>query len=96
MNFVESLERVKSFVRGLEWTLNFISRMLSWIEVFGPSLTRKEGRSMCQDEGVGRTESGSGTESCHLEGPSDGNCTVERRDAGVCVPSAYIYIYLCG
>lgn len=47
---------------------------------------------MCRGEGVERTESGSGTESYHLEGPSDGNCTVERRDAGVCVPSAYIYI----
>lgn len=50
---------------------------------------------MYQDEGVERTESGSGTESYHLEGPSDGNCTVERRDAGVCVPSLPIYtIYL--
>lgn len=49
---------------------------------------------MCRDEGVERTESGSGTESYHLEGPSDGNCTVERRDAGVCVPSAYVYIYI--
>lgn len=49
---------------------------------------------MCRSEGVERTESGSGTESYHLEGPSDGNCTVERRDAGVCVPSAYIYIYM--
>lgn len=49
---------------------------------------------MCRGEGVERTESGSGTESYHLEGPSDGNCTVERRDAGVCVPSAYVYTYI--
>lgn len=49
---------------------------------------------MCRGEGVERTESGSETESYHLEGPSDGNCTVERRDAGVCVPSAYVYTYI--
>lgn len=54
---------------------------------------RKEERTTCEDECAGRTGRGSRTESCHLQGPSDGNCTVERRDAGVCVPTAYIYIY---
>lgn len=43
---------------------------------------------MSAQEGLGTR-----TESCHLQGPSDGNCTVERRDAGVCVPTAYIYVF---
>lgn len=64
------------------------------IEVRFDEKKRGEDGAMCRGEGVERTESGSGTESYHLEGPSDGNCTVERRDAGVCVPSAYIYIYI--
>lgn len=54
---------------------------------------RRKDRTTCEDECADRTGRGSRTESCHLQGPSDGNCTIERRDAGVCVPTAYIYVY---
>lgn len=58
--------------------------------VFDLKMKRKEGLrvKMSAQEGLGTR-----TESCHLQGPSDGNCTVERRDAGVCVPTLPICTY---